>query len=317
MSSKTALVMRATGAQGKGAVRHLISAGWTVRAFVTDASSERALALKTLEDSVELYQGSWKDPLSLQHAVQGCQALFLNQLPSFTDDAEIQEAKVVLDIAKKFDVKHIVFPSTVPLNNPNFREHLKDNAVAPAVVNKADVEELVKASGMTWTLLRPGFFMTNLLPPLIYWMYPEMKERKFVNSYGPDCVLGLVDPDDVGAFTAAAFEDPNTFGGRVATIVGQNMRVDDLVKELRNATGADIEVVYRTAEESEKCKSNPFIAGHLLCKELDHFVDMDEVQRWGVPLTKLHQFVAKHKDEFAQIASQGDGVHSEANKLPT
>ncbi|CAO2648078.1 Nn.00g090000.m01.CDS01 [Neocucurbitaria sp. VM-36] len=299
MSIKTVLVMRATGSQGRGAIKHLTSTGWHVHALVTDASSDRATALKSLGDNITLYQGTWKDPASIEAAIKGCQALLLNQLPSFTDDSEQQEARTILEIAKVAGVQHVVFPTTLPLNDPNVREKLKDSPVAPAVLNKGEVEEIAKASGLTWTLLRPGYFLTNLLPPLIYWMFPEFKDRKFVNSYGPDCVLPLIDPEDIGAFIVAAFEDPKKFGSQTVTVVGENVRVDDMLRELEKAYGHPIEVVYRSREESEKAKSNPFISGQVSCIGLDQWVNWEEVRGWGVPLTTFAQFLEKHKAEFA------------------
>jgi uncharacterized protein YbjT (DUF2867 family) len=299
MTSKTALVMRATGAQGRGAIKHLVKSGWNVRALVTDISSDRAVALKSFGLSVTLHEGTWTNPTSIETAMKGCQALLLNQMPSFTDHLEVREARVVLDIAKAVGVQHIVFPSTLPLSNPNIREELKDSPVAPAVLNKGNVEDLVQTSGMPWTLLRPGYFLTNLLPPMVYGMYPEFKDgRKFLNSYGPDCVLTLVDPDDTGAFVTAAFEDPKKFGGRTVAVVGENMRVDDMLKKLEEASGRPIDVIYRTPEETEKVKSNPYVAGHLVCIGLDQYVDMEEVKSWGVPLTSFAEFLEKHKNEI-------------------
>jgi uncharacterized protein YbjT (DUF2867 family) len=299
MAGKTALVMRATGAQGRGAIKHLVNSGWNVHALVTDAFSSRAIALQSIGSSVTLYEGTWINPASIETAMKGCQALLLNQMPSFTEDSEVREARVVLDIAKMVGVQHVVFPSTVPLNNPNIREELKDSPVAPAVLNKGDVEELVKSTGMTWTLLRPGYFLTNLLPPIVYGMYPEFKDgRKFLNSYGPDCVLSLVDPDDTGAFVTAAFEDPEKFNGQTVTVVGENMRVDDMLRKLEEASGRPIDVIYRTPEETEKAKNNPYVAGHLVCIGLDRYVDMEEVKSWGIPLTSFAGFLEKHKNEI-------------------
>ena len=299
MSTKTALVIRATGAQGKGAIKHLISTGWHVHALVTDASSDRAIALKSLSPNITLYQGTWKDPASIETAAKGCQALFLVQLPSFVEQSEVAEANTILNIAKGAGVQHVVFSTSMSLNNPNVREDVKDSVVATSVIQKADVEELVKSSGLTWTLLRPGYFLTNFLPPLIYGMFPEFKDRKFVNSYGPDCVLPLVDPDDIGAFIVAAFEDPKKFGGKSVTVVSENMRVDDMLKELERASGQKIEVVYRTPEETEKVKDHPFVASQITCRSLHQWVDFEEVKSWGVPLTTVAQFLEKHKDELS------------------
>ncbi|OAL49665.1 NAD(P)-binding protein [Pyrenochaeta sp. DS3sAY3a] len=309
MSTKTALVMRATGVQGKGTIKNLLGAGWNVHALVTDASSDRALALKSLGDVI-LFQGTWKDPQSIKAAVAGCQALLLNQMPSFTDDSEVQEARLILDLGTEAGVQHVVFPTTLPLNNPNVRDEMKGSVAAPAVLNKGDVEELVKSSGLKWTLLRPGYFMTNLLPPLVYWMYPEFKDRKFVNSYGPDCILTLVDPDDIGAFVLAALENPTKYAGQVVTVVGENKRVDDILKELEEASGLPIEAVYRTKEETEKLKDNPFVAGHLLAVNLHKYVDLEEVKSYGVPLTSLKAFLEKHKDELVPSATESEDAQS-------
>jgi uncharacterized protein YbjT (DUF2867 family) len=307
MSTKTVLVMRATGAQGKGAISHLVKSGWKIHALVSDASSDRAVALKSFGEQVSLYQGTWKNPSSIENALKGCQALLLNQVTSYTDDAELQEARVVLKLSKEAGVQHVAFPTSLPLNNPNVKERYEGSPVAPGVLNKGDVEELVKASGLTWTLLRPGYFTTNLLAPILYWMFPEIKEGKVINSYGPDCIMTLVDPDDTGAFIAAAFEDPARFGGQIITVVSENVRFDEMMSEFSEASGMPLEIVYRTAEETEKEKNNAFVAGQVLCRGLDKYVDMDEVKSWGIPLTTFKQFLQKRKKELPNgKVSRGD-----------
>jgi uncharacterized protein YbjT (DUF2867 family) len=311
MSDKTVLVMRATGVQGKGTIYHLARTGWHIRALVTDAASDRAIALKSFGERITLHQGNWKDPSTIETALKGCQALFFNQMPSFVDDAELQEARVVLDLAKAAGVQHVVFPSSIFLSNPDAGEDLKGFIAAPAVLNKGSVEKLVKSSGMTWTLLRPGYFNTNLLPPLIYWMYPEMKQGRMLNSYGPDCVITLVDPDDIGAFAVAAFDDPVKFGGQSITVVSENMRFDNLMKELSNAYGHPFEVVYRTEEETKSQMDNVFVSGQVICRGVEKLVNMEEVKSWDIPLTSFKQFLEKHKQELRKGTFSGDETTTE------
>jgi uncharacterized protein YbjT (DUF2867 family) len=59
--SKSALVVRATGSQGKAVVKHLATSGWKVHALVSDPSSERAVSLKKFGDAVSLHTGSLSD----------------------------------------------------------------------------------------------------------------------------------------------------------------------------------------------------------------------------------------------------------------
>jgi uncharacterized protein YbjT (DUF2867 family) len=312
MPDKTVLVMRATGVQGKGTISHLVRTGWHIRALVADLASDRAIALKSFGEQVTLYQGTWKDPPTIEAALNGCQALLFNQLPSFADDdAETQEAHVVLELAKAAGVQHVVFPSSVFLNNPNAREDLKSLIAAPAVLNKGDVEELIKSSGITWTFLRPGYFNTNLLPPLVHWMFPEMKQGRMVNSYGPDCIITLVDPDDIGAFAAAAFNNPAKFGGQTITVVSENMRFDDMMEEFSKACGHQFEIVYRTEEETKSQMDNVFVAGHVMCHGVEKLVNMEEIRKWGIPLTSFKQFLEKHKQDLPKGSLSENGSTAE------
>lgn len=308
MSNKTILVMRATGVQGKGAIKHLIKSGWNIHALVTDKTSERAIDLKSFGSQVTLYEGTWQEPSKVEAAIRGCRALLFNQLPSFTDDSEIQEAKVILSLAKQAEVQHIVFPTTLALQDPHAREKLERFSAAPAVLNKGAVEDLVKATGITWTLLRPGYFNTNLLPPLVHWMFPEMKEGKMVNSYGPDCVLTLIDPDDIGAFVSAAVNNPAKFGGQTIPLVGDSLRFEDLMKMYTEACQYPFEVVYRTDEETEAQMENPFVSGHVMVRDFEKMVDMEEIKKWGIPLTSFKQFLENHKAELPSGPLKEDEV---------
>jgi uncharacterized protein YbjT (DUF2867 family) len=306
MLNKTVLVMRATGAQGKGTISHLVRTEWQIRALVTDLASDRAIALTSFWEQVTLHQGTWKDPSTIETALKGCHALYFTQKASFVDDAEIQEARVVLQLAKAAGVQHVVLPSSLLLNNPNAGEDLKGLLAAPAVLNKGPVEELVKASGMTWTILRPGYFNTNLLPPLVYWIFPEMKQGRMVNSYGPHTTMTLVDPDDIGAFAAAAFNDPAKFGSQTMTVVSENMRFDDMMEEFSKACGHHFEVVYRSEEEDKSQKDNVLISGQVMCRGLDKLVDMEEVKKWGIPLTSFRRFLEKHKRDLPKGTLSGN-----------
>ncbi|KAF2111882.1 hypothetical protein BDV96DRAFT_551656 [Lophiotrema nucula] len=293
--AKTALVLRATGAQGVGVTKALLKASWTVHALVRDPEDGRALALKNI--GATLKQGDLSEPSSIEAAIQGCNALFLNQMPTPKDGAEAAEAAAIIDIANKAGVKHVVHSTTLPLNDPNVKEHLKGQSLAFAILGKGDVEDLVRASGLTWTIIRPGFFNTNFIAPLVGKMFPDLLQGKFINSYGPDKPLPLVDPDDIGAFVAAAFQDPERFAGKIVNVVSEFEPVPYIIDEIEKASGKKVEVHYRTDEENEEeGKKNVMVAGQKTTVGLERFVDMDEVRSWGIPLTTLGEFLKKHKD---------------------
>jgi uncharacterized protein YbjT (DUF2867 family) len=295
MSSKTVLVLRATGSQGKGVVQHMAKSGWKVHALVSDPSSERAVALQK-HGNVSLYKGTLGDHASVEAAIAGTNAVFLTQMPSWTDDSETRDAQAVLALAKAAGVKHIVHSTQLMLNDSDLRNHIPSPIIAPALIGKLDVEELVRASGLAYTLLRPGWFMTNVVSPLADTMYPGLSEGRFTSSYTPDAIIPAVDTDDVGAFAAAVFSNPEKFSGKAVSVVSELITVANILVEIERASGKKLDIHYRTAEETEKEANNPFVVGQRMTLGLEKWVDMDEMHSSGIQLTSFKEFLEKNKD---------------------
>ncbi|KAF2712829.1 putative NAD dependent epimerase/dehydratase [Pleomassaria siparia CBS 279.74] len=296
MSPKTALVIRATGSQGKATTEHLLKAGWTVHALVRDPSDIRALNLKIM--GAELHKGEINDIPSVESAIAGCSAVFLNQMPSLTDiEEETRQAGELLDAAKKAGVNFIVHATTLPLNDPNHAEKVGKSVVATAVLGKGKVEQLVKASGIPFTIIRPGYFMTNFIAPLVGYMFPTIRSGVFLSSFDPTTVLPLVAPNDIGALAVAAFEDPRRFNGQALALAGENLGLHDIATALSAVAGKDLKVDFRSKEDTAKeSATNPIIAGQLVSVGLEGLWDAEEVKTWGIPLTTFREFLEKNKD---------------------
>lgn len=299
MSPRTALVLRATGSQGKSVIKHLTKTGWNTHALVSEPSTERALALKSFGDRVSLHKGAIDDPTSVQAAIEGCNAVFLTQMPSWTEGSEAREARIVIEQAKAAGVRHILYTTNVGIKDPEIRKKFGNPAIAPAITGKLEVEQLVRESGIPWTILRPGWFMSNVLPPMVNMVLPGLSEGNFVNSYTAETVLAAVDTDDIGAFTAAAFNAPDKFVGQVVPVVSEMITVKQMVSEFERATGKQVNVHYRTVEESEKEANNPFVLGQMLTGDLAQWVDMDEIRSWGIPLTTFREFLERERNKLA------------------
>lgn len=296
MPSKTALVIRATGSQGKATTTHLLKHGWTVHALVRDPEHERALTLKNF--GARLYKGDLSDLLSVEAALVDCTVVFLNQMPNFQDpNGETNEAAAFLSAAKRARIQHIVHATTLPLNDSNITEKLGKSIVAAAILDKGKVEKLVQESGIPYTIIRPGFFMTNFIAPFASYGFPELASGKFLVSYGPDTVLPLVDPNDIGALATAAFENPKRYEGRILSIAGENVGISDVAKQLSEVAGKELEVVYRTKEETAKLsETNPMIAGQTMSIGLDMLWDKQEVKGYGIKMTTFREFLEKNRE---------------------
>jgi len=138
------LVTGATGTVGRQLVNELVTAGAGVRAL--SRTPERA----GLPSGVEVVAGDLGRPETLPSALQGIERVFL--LSGGPEGPE-QDANLIA-AAKQAGVAHVVTLSVLGADHgaddPITRWHLAG-------------EQAVTASGMAWTILRPGAFMSNAL----------------------------------------------------------------------------------------------------------------------------------------------------------
>ena len=114
----------------------------------------RALARNVPDDrpQVEWVAGSLSDEASLAQLVEGAEALVhIAGLTNTPDPAEFEVANVtgtanLIAAAKDAKVKRFVFVSSLSAREPHLSRY---------GASKAAAEELVKASGLDWTIIRP------------------------------------------------------------------------------------------------------------------------------------------------------------------
>ena len=152
------LVTGATGNTGSGLVPALHDAGVDVRVFVRDAS--KAQPLKDM--GVEVVVGDLDQPETIDAAVQGADKIYLL---TWNGPTQAQHAENVIEAARRAGTPHIV------------RHSMWGPEKSRIVKQGNQVEEALKSSGLPWTLLKPTFFMQNMMmaaqtiasDSVIYW----------------------------------------------------------------------------------------------------------------------------------------------------
>jgi uncharacterized protein YbjT (DUF2867 family) len=133
------LITGATGNVGREIVKQLDTLGYPIR--VLSRNPEKA----SFPKNVQVIKGSLDHPESLKEALAGVHKVFLIHVPGSNKFPEI---------ARQSGVKHIVFLSAAAIELP------VENAIGSF---HRDTEELIRNSGVEWTFLRPGAFMSNSL----------------------------------------------------------------------------------------------------------------------------------------------------------
>ena len=294
MSSPTVFVTSATGTQGEAVARQLRQLGWNVRATVRDPNAAPAKHLESL--GVSLTIGDWDNREALKTAISGSDSLFLNMRPTLQDmGVERVQAKRILDVAKEAGVKHVVYSSAATIDRLHELDLDPNSIVAQSLYSKEAIEELVRSAGFpSWTILRGPFFMANFLQPKIL-MYPGLVETNtWTIALRPDSAIPMVDCEDLGKFAVAAFQDPARFHAHGIAVAGDVLTPPQMMEQLSAATGRELKAVFLTDEEIEaQSVTNLFIKGQLLIRDMNKFVELDQVGSWGIPVTTFKAFLER------------------------
>ncbi|KPM36503.1 hypothetical protein AK830_g10066 [Neonectria ditissima] len=298
MSTTKAFVCGATGTQGGAIARHLRAKTIEVNALARDPTSDKAKSLESL--GVKLWHGDYDNKEALAAATIGCTTIFINLMPNLQDlSTEVVWAKNILEAGKAAGAKHVIYSSGFSVGQTEKCKFLDQQSfVAMVLRSKHEIELLVQAAGYEhWTILRPGNFMANYLPPLVRMYGGLVEQGVWTTAMTAETVLPMVDTETIGRFGAAAILEPERFSGKDVAFADQLMGGDEIIAELSAATGRELKVVYLTDEEIEEQKgSNIFIGGQLAMRDMSQFVNMDEVKGWGIPLSTFKVFLEREKE---------------------
>lgn len=206
------LVLGGTGRQGGAAARHVLDAGWQVRALVRDPDTAAARALQRA--GTQLVRGDLDDRASLRAAMAGVHGVFSVQtfMGPGGIEAEVRQGTSVAQTAAETNVGHLVYSSVGGAD--------RESAV-PHFESKWEIERHIRGLGLPATILRPVFFMENLSA----YGGPRLVDGTLIlrQALRPDRTLQMIAVDDIGAFAALAFDNPADYLGAQLELAGDEL----------------------------------------------------------------------------------------------
>ncbi|MDT3439909.1 MULTISPECIES: NmrA/HSCARG family protein [unclassified Pseudofrankia] len=223
---KAVLVIGATGNQGGSTARHLLADGWRVRALVRDDTAPAAARLAAA--GAELVRGDLDDRASLDAAARGAYGIYSVQS---ANDNEIAQGKNVADAAKAANVQHLVYSSVGGVESQNrfYLEH------GWGSIDKWQIERHIHDLGVPATILRPAGFMEDFTSPARFFQNGSLNV-----PWHDDLVMQLVAIDDIGAFAALAFAQPDAYLGKAMEITGDRLTAPQIADALSTAAGRQV-----------------------------------------------------------------------------
>lgn len=282
------LVTGATGKTGGQTVKHLLAKGAPVRALVRNA--EKAAPLK--EQGVELVVGDVGDAAIVAQAMEGVSGVMLT-LPNGPN--QLAWELEIIKQAEAADVKHLVYLSSTESNPDNPR-------LIPQVHVK--VHDAAVASPVGSTILRPNFFMQNVLG-----FAPSVKANNTFTFPAGDGTAAMCDVRDVGEVAAIVLTGEGHIG-KVYDLTGPDiLSMHDVASLLSKTLGCEITYVPQSLEDfrtwlGQFVKNEWHLNGVVeLMQEMSEEGGLDYKTQTmsellGRPSTSLAQFIEEHKAAF-------------------
>jgi len=232
----TVLVVGATGFLGSEIARKVADRGLPLRALVRESSDPaRVEALREL--GAEIVVGDLRDRASLDLACVGVSTVF-STATSIIREGEISAVDNVgqtnlVDAARGGGAERFVYISFEELGSGAPIEHAK-----------RAVEERLRASGITYTILRAGLFHETWLSPVTGFD----AANGTVNVYGAgDAELSWIALSDAAAAAVSSLALPETENA-VVHIAGERLSYDDAIAAFEAVTGRALTVQHVPAE---------------------------------------------------------------------
>ncbi|QWF78807.1 NmrA family NAD(P)-binding protein [Amycolatopsis sp. CA-230715] len=286
------LVTGATGKQGGATARALLDAGFPVRALVRNPDTDRARAIAAL--GAELVTGNLRDRDSVLRAAEGVRAVFSIQMPELTDargDDEWVQASTLIDAARDAGVGQFVHTSVSGAGQHRTALTDKTTSMWHSMETKAAIQDRVRETGFPqWTILKPGFFMENFLPPSF--VLPNGPEGGLVTVIKPGTEVPLVAVADIGAAAAAAFADPARFHTVELELAGERLTMTGIAKILSTVYGTELTAPVLTTAEAIAAGAPDF--GHDGLNEFDQPGRPEDARAFDIPLTGFARWANEH-----------------------
>jgi len=220
------VVLGSTGNIGQATIKALSAKGIATRAGVRDTSSDKASALAALEH-ISTVTADLGKPETLSAAMTGASAAFIIT-PPVENRPEL--VGVGVEAAKAAGVGHIVVVS-LPCVRGGIDGLFKRQFTA--------VEELVKASGLNYTLLRLPMFMEN--------QFGNMGSIKGEGKiYGPadgSKPFTAASVDDIGAAAASVLASVGDYVNATIEVAAATSTFNDIASYFSEATGREVSYV--------------------------------------------------------------------------
>lgn len=286
------LVVGASGMVGMEVCRHLTHKHLPVRALVRASTNEQKLQQLT-ESGAETAIGDIREANSLEVALQGVETVIttISSMPFsyVAGENDIQSVDLngmlnLIDKAREAGVKHFIYTSFSGQLDLGF----------PLRNAKREVEQALKVSGLTYTILRPSYFMEVWLSPAAGFDVANDQVQVYGDGTQP---VSYISFRDVAQLISACVNNQNAHD-RVLELGGPDKISQlDVVRIFEEACGYSLQLKFsdeETLQSQYEASLDPMqksFSALMLCLAQGDPIDMDEVLKiFPIEMTSVRTY---------------------------
>ncbi len=281
------LITGATGKSGSATARALNNLGQSYRALIRNPEKEEEL--KAL--GAEVVIGSIEDNQSLVKAMSDVEKVLI-LLPNSENQLALETQ--IVDVALQSGTKHIVKVSSIEAT---------PDATSPIPKLHLEAENYIKASGLEWTMVKPNFYMQNLLGSAT-----TIKEQAKIFLPMGEGKTGMIDTRDVGKVIAKVLSEEGHSSMNYEITGPEILSFYDVAETFSNALNKTVSYIDLPMPAYKEILSNFLINQWHLDAVIDLFEGIREggieektntyEALMGEPPKSLEEFIIEHSFIF-------------------
>eukprot|EP00516_Mucochytrium_quahogii_P012172 CAMPEP_0203794104 /NCGR_PEP_ID=MMETSP0100_2-20121128/6286_1 /ASSEMBLY_ACC=CAM_ASM_000210 /TAXON_ID=96639 /ORGANISM=" , Strain NY0313808BC1" /LENGTH=327 /DNA_ID=CAMNT_0050698059 /DNA_START=473 /DNA_END=1453 /DNA_ORIENTATION=- len=292
------LVVGATGRIGSEVCKALTASG----KFNVYGTTRRVPSARLEKSGVTAVKFAFGDKASAINAIKVSNATSVFFVTDYfvaakgKGEIEVEQGKILVDACKECNIEHVVFSSVADCDKvPENVEHFR---------TKWEVEKYLKATRLSYSILRPTAFLENLHDPA---NWNPLTKGSVKGLWPHDLKLKMVSCHDIGKAAAAMIENPKAWQDKTLDCVSCCVTGDQLAVALSEASG--VRSTYSVAV--------PRFAQYFFMNDLYNMVSYFENPGYSSPLEPFRKAVPDAmgpKEFFTYLGKWGDGEKFAARK---
>jgi len=280
-------VTGATGKQGGASARHLVRQGFRVRAVTRNPDSAAAQALRS--EGMEVVHGDLDDRSSLERALEGAYgALSVQNFWETGYDREVEQGVRFADVARAAGIEHFVYSSVGSAHRDTGLAHFE---------SKWKIENHIREIGLPYTIFRPVFFMENWEGP---YMRAPVLGGTLAMPLDPGTNFQQIAVDDVGAFVAMAFSNPDEWVGRSVDLGGDEQTAGEMAGTFGKVIGRPVSYYQVPWDDYREAAGDEYHDMFRWFQDVGYDADIPARRRQYPGMTGFEEYLRQHGWEGAE-----------------